>query len=238
MAAKGFRKIDTQYFEALMYADLTRSGYKILLAVIHFTLGYQRDAADISLTTFQKLTNLSRPAVKTAIRDLILRGLMTRVRQGSTDKLAAIYSLNMNSETWTGQVGLPPGGQVGLPSEMSETYPVDAENLPSTGQVPVSVTPPTKEKRKPLKKEKTATFAEYKDQLRERFSDLDFDLELEKFNHYWSEGTRKLQRPKLALLNWLTRARKYKAQETGSGTLKQHPRQLRPRYAYTRPEDY
>ncbi|GAJ21562.1 unnamed protein product, partial [marine sediment metagenome] len=44
---KSYRQIDTQYFKALMSADLTRSGYKIILAVIHFTLGYdQRDTAE------------------------------------------------------------------------------------------------------------------------------------------------------------------------------------------------
>ncbi|MBA7575903.1 hypothetical protein ES708_17739 [subsurface metagenome] len=64
---------------------------------------------------------------------------------------------------------------------------------------------------------KTASFEEYKNQLRERFADLDFDIELEKFDHYWSEGTRKLQRPKFALLNWMTRARKFKAEEASPG---------------------
>lgn len=166
MAAKGFRKIDNQYFEALMSADLTRSGYKVLFVVINFTLGYQRDRSDISLSTFQKLTKLSRPAVKTAVRDLIAYGLISQVGS-ATNRLSAIYKLN---EDWRGEVDLPSGGIAGLPSEVSGvvsasekgkenlpsetsgTYPPDVQNLSSRGQVPTPATMPLKKERKLLKK--------------------------------------------------------------------------------------
>lgn len=163
MKSKGFRQIDNQYFLAILAADLTRAGTKVLLAVIHFTLGYdQRDTADISLTTFQDLTKLSRPAVKTAIRELIAYGLISEVGP-ATNRLSTIYKLNKD---WRGKVDLPPRGKAGLPSkdvspvsesetispETSKTYPPDVENLPSRGQVPTPVTEPLKKERKPLKK--------------------------------------------------------------------------------------
>lgn len=71
--------------------------------------------------------------------------------------------------------------------------------------------PQTKLNKTKLNKETTATFEEFKNQLRERFSDLDFEDELEKFNLYWSEGGRTLRRPKLALKNWMDKAREIKA---------------------------
>jgi len=152
MKGKGFRQIDNQYFLAIMAADLTRSGSKVLLVVIHFTLGYdQRDTADISLTTFQKLTRLSRPAVKTAIRELIAYGLISEVGS-ATNRLSTIYKLNKD---WRGIVDLPSGGKADLPStevpEGLETYPPDVQNLPSRGKVATPVTVPLKKERK-LKK--------------------------------------------------------------------------------------
>ncbi len=62
----------------------------------------------------------------------------------------------------------------------------------------------------------TQTFDEYKEVLREEFSDLAFEEEVKKWELWWSEGNKTLKRPKSALRNWLLKARKYK-QENNSG---------------------
>jgi len=51
------------------------------------------------------------------------------------------------------------------------------------------------------------------DELRAEFKDIDIDEELKKFTLYWSEGKRKLQRPKTAFRNWLTKAREFKQEK-------------------------
>lgn len=89
MKGKSFRKIDTRYFEALMRADLTRSGYKLVLAIIHKTWGWQKQSTAISLTEFTKLTGLSRRGVIDAIRQLEERGVVT-VKNSRTH----VYCLN------------------------------------------------------------------------------------------------------------------------------------------------
>lgn len=58
---------------------------------------------------------------------------------------------------------------------------------------------------------KKIEFEEYIEELRPQFADIKFDSELKKFHLYWSEGNRKLKRPKLALLNWMEKAREIKA---------------------------
>ena len=60
-------------------------------------------------------------------------------------------------------------------------------------------------------------FEEYVEELRPQFTDINFDVELKKFHLYWSEGGRKLKRPKLALLNWMTIARERKQEKGGQG---------------------
>lgn len=58
---------------------------------------------------------------------------------------------------------------------------------------------------------KASTIITYLEELRPGYPDLDLDAELVKFNLYWSEGNRKLKRPKSAFLNWLTKAREFKS---------------------------
>jgi hypothetical protein len=101
-----------------------------------------------------------------------------------------------------------------LPVSDAETPP---ETPPETPQSKVKKSK-VKEKKSKVKKKKTPSpsFEEYQQELKERFKELDIDVELEKFNLYWSEGKRKLKNPKLALLNWLTKAREYKTKDTVS----------------------
>ncbi len=72
---------------------------------------------------------------------------------------------------------------------------------------------------------KNQTFEQYQVELKKEYSDLDFDNEFKKFNLYWSEGKRKLQRPKLALKNWLEKARQIKQEHSGNGANRQDNKQ-------------
>lgn len=60
-------------------------------------------------------------------------------------------------------------------------------------------------------------FWKYVAELRAEFTDLDIDAQYEKFSLYWSEGDRKLKRPKLAFRNWLDKARQIQGNGNGNG---------------------
>ena len=51
----------------------------------------------------------------------------------------------------------------------------------------------------------------------EYFPHLDLKIQRDKFDTYWSEGTRKLTRPKSAFRNWCERAEKYRLEDTSKG---------------------
>jgi len=51
---------------------------------------------------------------------------------------------------------------------------------------------------------------EYLAEISPQYPELDIANELVKFNLYWSEGNRTLKRPKLALKNWLDKAKEFK----------------------------
>ncbi len=53
-------------------------------------------------------------------------------------------------------------------------------------------------------------FLDYVEETKSEFRDLDCEVEFRKFKLYWSEGGRKLKRPKTAWYNWLIKAREIK----------------------------
>jgi len=127
--------------------------------------------------------------------------------------------------------------------EKENSVPPEGQSVPPTGRSvpPEGQSVPSRETESAHKKVKTIKniekkasperkrleFEDYIEELRPQFSDLDYELELRKFKLYWSEGSRKLQRPKLALLNWMTKAREYKKEKGGkSGTHQQGSRRL------------
>lgn len=70
---------------------------------------------------------------------------------------------------------------------------------------------------RPKSGEGKQTFEDYVEVIRQDFTDLNVDEELEKFKLYWSEGKRELKRPKFAFKNWLIKAREFKNKSDGSG---------------------
>lgn len=159
MGNKGFRAIANDYFLALMGAQLTRSEYKVILAVIHHTWGWRRDwSEDLSLTKFTNLTKLSRPGVIKAIGDLEAKRVITVVRRG---KQVASYRIN-GWELWqvdskphltrTSKVQLTSTSKTELTSDTSKTLLENVGNFTRTGKVSTPATTHIKEKRNLLKK--------------------------------------------------------------------------------------
>ena len=93
---------------------------------------------------------------------------------------------------------------VNLTSDLSSPTHQSEPTIPEKNTTETSARTSTKKATSKIKKQ---SFEDYIEELRSEFPDLNFDAELKKFNLYWSEGNRKLKRPKLALLNWLNKAR-------------------------------
>lgn len=158
-AKTSFRKINTELLKAIIQSDLTRAEYKIILTVIHFTLGYHRIEADISLKTFADYTGITRLAVKNALKLLQNKNVIRLVRP-ATNRNSAVYQLNTSFKDWrTGIVHSPSRGipdypsreVVRLPCNNTKTYPLNDENLPSRGIVATPGTEPLKIKDNSLK---------------------------------------------------------------------------------------
>jgi len=76
---------------------------------------------------------------------------------------------------------------------------------------------PIRKRRARAREESTSSLEDYiNKELRVDYPDIDIDNELKKFKLYWSEGSRKLQRPKTAFRNWMDKTREFK-KEQGNG---------------------
>jgi len=104
MARKGFRKIDNDTFKALMVSTISGAAFRIVLAIIDKTLGFQKQEAKISLSHFQNVTGLSRQSVRLAVKQAEKQRLI-RVQRDSTRP--TIYALNGCAEWLTRQQNHP-----------------------------------------------------------------------------------------------------------------------------------
>ena len=100
---QGNRQICNDIFHALVSGKFTGAEYKIILAVIDKTWGYNKTDAAISVKDFSKMTNLSSRMVKyslkhlKSIRVLYSSPLKTRVQAGSP---LNEYAVNKHYDTW------------------------------------------------------------------------------------------------------------------------------------------
>jgi len=154
---KNFTAIPKPYYRAYHAADLTLVELKLLGCVIDYTLGWnQRKEADIGFDDFRKFTKLSLSGVRKGIRGLMTKGLIKRIRQGSTDHQPATYLICTDPDTWAvSQAGHSTVSQV----EHSNTpFTAHARNIVKTRAGHSTVLHPTskprdiKERKKVLKK--------------------------------------------------------------------------------------
>ncbi len=112
----GNRQINNEVFAALVRADLTGAEYKICLAVIGKTWGFNKPSDFISRSQFRQLTGLSEEAIRKAIRDLkkrrIIHYRLSKNKKGGYGNTPLNeFLFNKHYDTWIGGGGtVVPGG--------------------------------------------------------------------------------------------------------------------------------
>lgn len=89
----GFTKIANEVFEELVKTALLGSEFQICFFVIRKTYGFNKKEDIISLTQFEKGTNLSRPTVVKSLKNLVSRNILKRSE-------SLIYKFNKDYESW------------------------------------------------------------------------------------------------------------------------------------------
>jgi len=248
-AEDGHIDIANEIVEALCRINLSAYESRVLWALWRKTYGWHKKSDRISYTQREELTHLNRWHIARTLKKLIERNIITC--RGNKYNLE--YSFQKDYEQWkdlTDRHDLLPKEVTALPIGVTKkSLPRLEKSLPVgvTKSLPNGVN--TKENKETIQKKREGPlslrrqeleFNEFIEELRPQYPDLNFDNELQKFRLYWSEGRRKLERPKLALKNWMDKAREFKQEkkEGKSGAHRQGSRGLKPRQAYKSPEEH
>lgn len=229
----GMTMVANELVEALCKINLSAYESRVVWCIFRKTYGYHKKTDRISYSQFELSTGLKRWHVNRALLHLIDRQIIQKNGEGydleygiqkDYDLWDSLPKEVTNIVTETGNESLP--NQVTIIDEKSlpiqeESLPIQVASLPKevTKSLPKEVN--TKERNiltKNTTKEKSIiSFDDYKEQMRERYPDLNFDNEVQKWHEYWYEGRKKCTNPKLALHNWLDRARQWK-ENGGNGS--------------------
>jgi phage replication O-like protein O len=209
----GYTPIANEILESLVRTHLSSNQWRVLLCIIRRTYGFHKKVDYIANRQIVEATGLCKAVVSRALHDLNDLSLIVRTGKligfqkdwGKWGKLAEQSTLSTTlAELQTTEKLAIPSTEL-AESSTKVSSPRVTQNIKDTYQ-DISAT----------RGKSPESFEQYTERLRQRFTDLDFNLELEKFNLYW-EGKGKLKNPKLALLNWMGRARKFKQTEGGKG---------------------
>jgi phage replication O-like protein O len=225
--------------DALAKTYFSPAENKVFWAVLRKTYGWHKKSDAISYSQLAEATGLDRRHVGPALKRLVSRRILwcnsvgqKRINEYGVQKDYDLWLLApemvTKSDTDTG-VNLPP---ISVPDGEANLTPITVPSDTGLGQsdtdtgvksdTDLSTHKSNKASTKAIDKSNGAratpkNFEVYKASLKERFPELDFDLEFEKYRLYWYEGQRGPPKsPKLALLNWLTKAREIN-HERGTG---------------------
>ncbi len=112
----GYTKIANEILERLSFAGINGSGYRILLVVIRKTYGFNKRKDYISLSQFQKSTQMDRKQAVETIKYLVGKRILL--------KEESVYKFNKNWEEWVvgkrpPQCAIAPMGSGQLPPKSS-----------------------------------------------------------------------------------------------------------------------
>jgi phage replication O-like protein O len=109
----GFTQIANEILEKLAFAGINGSEYRLLLVVFRKTYGFQKKKDKISLSQFQKFTNMNRANVVRTIKTLVAKRIL--LKEGNT------YIFNKNWEEWVVAKRLPSSQKDTPPSSQMAT---------------------------------------------------------------------------------------------------------------------
>ena len=192
----GFTAICNEIMEHLIKLHLPPNQWQVLLCIIRKTYGYRKKVDYIANCQICESTELRKDVVSRSIALLEMRSII--IRQGK------VVGLQKDWEQWKELAKLPTDKKLAkLPTELAELSTKVGSPLV------------TQKKKENIQKKRVESLEEYTDRvLKPRFPKLDFDVERQKFDLYWSEGNRKLQRPKTAFTNWCERAEQFRLRDS------------------------
>jgi hypothetical protein len=184
------------------------------------TYGYGKKSDFVTNSQIIMETKLHKTVVSRALKSLIISNII--FRDGKNIGLQKDWEQWKELAATLSKVSSPANNNneeklAATQPELAATQPELAATLSKVSSPRITQKKETTTKETIQKKDGGSnlkiSFEDYREELRFRFKDLDFATEFEKFRLYWFDGRRKCKNPKLALLNWMTKARQIKKEQ-------------------------
>lgn len=223
----GHLDIANEIAEALARTYLNVTESRVLWVILRKTYGWKKKTDRISYSQFEEMTGVNRRHISDALGSLIRRKIVTRI--GNDYRLE--YGIQKDYELWeslpieatnktkhlqslpieaTGAI-ITHRGNTPLPIEATKSLPIEANTKDNKDTIQKK-----EEEGAPAKKTIKKTAEQHFEEMRQKFPDLNIDIEKEKFTLWWEGKT--IRRPGLAVLNWLVKAGEMKKEKQNGAT--------------------
>lgn len=101
MTKRNFTQIDNFILEDMQQFQITSNEYKVIMAVLRYTLGFHRGAHAMSVSFLEKATYLDRKNIRNALSSLRKHNVIKIIESGGVNGNSNILSFNKNFNEWT-----------------------------------------------------------------------------------------------------------------------------------------
>ena len=233
----GYTSIANELLEAIVTVNLSPYETRVLLGIMRKTYGYHKKSDHISLSQLEQLTKIPRVNICRTLNHLISRNMITKssnnsrttewsiqkdytlwgiwVDSVSTDNVstdnASVETINQDNQIVSPEItGSISPATIDSVSRDNKVVSPEIHTKESKDTIKDTITKDTIQKKEPIKKETVKTiFFTFKDN--ERYKDIEFENEYNKFCEYWFGGKKKLKNTTLACHNWLDHVLSFKS---------------------------
>ena len=217
----GYTSIANEIIDAIIKINLSPYESRLLWCVIRKTYGYHKKVDTISLTQFETSTNIPHRMISSTLNKLTKRLIIIKQRNHYISEycLQKDYTLWLSSDslitdcqhtdsTITDSIITDkPSNKVVIAQSLGSDSPITGgSDSPITESSDSPIT--NKRKKDTIQKKEDATKESikiifYSFKTEQRYNEIDFENEFNKFCEYWLDGNKKIKNPKLACHNWL-----------------------------------
>ena len=195
-------RISNELLEHLIRTPLSGNQWQVLMCIVRKTYGFHKKQDYLTNSQIIEATGLGKTVVSRCLT-LLQKGNFI-VRNGH------ITGLQKDYELWQHELTKQITKVSKLDNSKIDKKLAKQEHELTKQITKVSYSLDTQKKKETIQKKSSISFEEYKETLRDQYPELDFDNEFKKWHLYWFEGNKKCKNPKLALHNWMDKAREYK----------------------------
>lgn len=97
----GFTRISNELYEAILFADFSKTEYKIIFALIRRSYGFHKSECELSLRFLSKIINIEYNNLSKPLKNLMDKNVIIEIKHSNYSE-GRIVKINKNYQNWIG----------------------------------------------------------------------------------------------------------------------------------------